>query len=521
MICPASAFINVIFTGLCLLQLFKDCVQATWQQLPSNEERLPFIKLFETIIAMPYHSQFLKTNQCAGPKNVIQSIFWLLINLQPYPTIDTFLLSSLAGDYSVPYEALAYLEKRYLILQQNGLGESQECNTVLRRIYELYAYLGDRDVTIAMSSAMCSMHGTKFALSLDMYGDVKKSTDAYLALIDRADANDKFMPPEYECDLWSQRWIEAHKQLSQWPLIDELATTLQDTHLMIESALKTHNFDNVKSLYGSPSVIASIESADLQTKLTEVALAIHEGKLTDIENLHAQAAQICLYKWQLLPNVKAGSGAHKELYQQFQRLVELKESSQIMTESTSHSSRRSIPDFKTVLSSWRHRNPNVFEPMSVWEDLYSWRLYVFDTVAKLFSWTESSTLATLHDRPIALITMGRIARKQDMKELSICLLKDLSDCMDIKDAFLKLREQIITYQDASDGDTLKGGLNLVNSTNLTFFDAQQTAEIFRLKSYFFSEMNHKSNAHKNYCHTVQICPSYSRCKKMLCFLQGQ
>ena len=510
---------NIIHADIVTNQyVLEDCVQATWKQLSSNKERLAFVQLFEKIITMPYHSQFLRTNQCVGPTNVVQSILQLLIRLRPSPTIDTFLLSALAADYCVPYEALAYLEKRYLFLQQTGLGESQEFNVVLQRIHELYEYLSDRDVTIALSSAMCSMQGTKFALSLDMYSDAKKSSDAYLALINRADVDEKFMPPEYECNIWSQRWIEAHKQLSQWPLIDELATTSQDTHLMMESALKMHNFDSVKSLYGSSSIIASIESADLQTKLAEVALAIHEGKLTEIENLHAQAAQICLYKWQLLPRVKGGSGSHKNLYQQFQRLVELKESSQIMTESTSHSSRRSLPDFKTVLNSWRHRNPNTFEPISVWEDLYSWRLYVFDTVAKLFSWVESSTLATLHDRPISLITLGRIARKQDLKELSLFLMKDLSDSMDIKDAFLKLREQIVTYQDPTDSDALKGGLNLVNSTNLTFFDAQQTAEIFRLKSYFFNEMNAKSNAHKNYCHTVQICPSYSRCKEMrYCF----
>jgi transformation/transcription domain-associated protein len=187
-----------------------------------------------------------------------------------------------------------------------------------------------------------------------------------------------------------------------------------------------------------------------------------------------------------------------------------------MIETFSHSSRRSIPDLKAVLSSWRHRSPNPFEPVSVWEDLYFWRFHIFDAVAKNFSWTEAGTLATLHDRPYAAITLGRTARKQDLKEVSMFLLSHLTDCMDVEDAFLKLREQIVSYrvspEEAPEEIMLKGGLNLVNSTNLTFFNSRQKAELFRLKSYFFNALNDKSNAHKNYCHAVQLSPNYARGK---------
>ena len=85
--------------------------------------------------------------------------------------------------------------------------------------------------------------------------------------------------------------------------------------------------------------------------------------------------------------------------------------------------------------------------------------------------------------------------------------------MDVGDAFLKLREQIVAYQNGSD-DFLKGGLNLVNSTNLSFFDARQKAELFRLKGYFLRSLNDEPKAHQAYCHAVQISPTYARGKSM-------
>ena len=83
------------------------------------------------------------------------------------PMLDAPLLTSLASDYSAHYEVLAYLEKQYLALQRNGLRDSPEFRLVLQGLNELFKFLGDDDVTLAISSAMCSMPGTKFALSLE------------------------------------------------------------------------------------------------------------------------------------------------------------------------------------------------------------------------------------------------------------------------------------------------------------------------------------------------------------------
>lgn len=509
-----SAIRDIVHGDVATTQsILECCFQAAWGQLSSNEERFALIENIEKLLAMPYHARRLKTGISPSPSNVIQSLLLLVFHLRPTPIIDTLLLPSLTTHYNVHYEVLAYLEKQYTVMQQNRLVDSPESNLALQTIYDLFRYLGDRDTTLAISSSMCSLPGSKFALSLDMHGEVKKSTDAYIALINRADSNKTFMPPKGEVTIWSQRWIEAHRELSQWSLIDEVTSKLGEPSVRMESALKTRNFDKLKLLLDSPSDVSSIGSNDLLLKMSEIALATNDGKFDELKlsKLNTQAAQICLNKWQSLR--PGSSGAHRDLYSQFQRLTELRESTRLMIEATAHSSRRSLPDFKTILPSWRLRNPNAFEPMAVWGDLYSWRLYIFDTIASLFNWVERSRLANLHDHSNATIKLARIARKQNLRELSSFLSKDLStDCMDISDAFAFMREQIAVHQHSSDPDVLRTGLNLVNSTDLTLFNDRHKAEFFRLKSYFYNALNDKSTAHKNLCHTVQICPDYSRGK---------
>jgi len=82
--------------------------------------------------------------------------------------------------------------------------------------------------------------------------------------------------------------------------------------------------------------------------------------------------------------------------------------------------------------------------------------------------------------------------------------------MDVSDAFGKLREQILCYDNPGSDTERTGGLNLVNTTNLSYFQPSQRSELFRLKAHFLESLGGRSKANRAYCHAVQICPSYSR-----------
>jgi transformation/transcription domain-associated protein len=82
--------------------------------------------------------------------------------------------------------------------------------------------------------------------------------------------------------------------------------------------------------------------------------------------------------------------------------------------------------------------------------------------------------------------------------------------MDVSDAYLKLREQILAYQNPESDMERTGGLNLINTTNLSFFDSPQKSELFRLKAMFLASLGGRSKSNQAYCHSVQICPTHTR-----------
>lgn len=82
--------------------------------------------------------------------------------------------------------------------------------------------------------------------------------------------------------------------------------------------------------------------------------------------------------------------------------------------------------------------------------------------------------------------------------------------MDVSDVYLKLREQVLFYNNPESELERTGGLNLINTTNLSYFDQAQKAELFRLKAIFLASLRRTSKSNQAYCHSVQICPSHTK-----------
>ena len=82
--------------------------------------------------------------------------------------------------------------------------------------------------------------------------------------------------------------------------------------------------------------------------------------------------------------------------------------------------------------------------------------------------------------------------------------------MGVSDAYLKLREQILAYNNPESELERTGGLNLINTTNLSYFDASEKSELFRLKAMFLASLRRTSKSNQAYCHSVQICPTHSK-----------
>ena len=164
---------------------------------------------------------------------------------------------------------------------------------------------------------------------------------------------------------------------------------------------------------------------------------------------------------------------------------------------------------------------------------------MFSAITSNFQWSEAGALTALHDRPWTAIRMAKTARKHELRDVSClvlacCLtfilplfnspnrvqfsfqvslvsLNMITDVtMDVSDAFSKLREQILCYDNPDSDAERTGGLNLINTTNLSYFQPSQKSELFRLKAMFLESLGGRSKANRAYSHAVQMCPSYAR-----------
>jgi len=336
-----------------------------WIKLPGDRERIQLQSSIEFLLSRPFHSQFLRDGSFElldqHSMNSVRTFVNAVASFKPVPSIDASLLAYLAENYNCWHEALLILEQQHLESLSGVHGE--HALTAIRHCYRL---LGEKNICLSLARESCFLPLSRSALAYDTYGMAVLAADSYMELVRLVEENTSLSvePTEFEMDLWEERWVQLQKDLCQQEVVTAFALDANNPRLLLECAWKAQDFVELKTLLQRPLPLK--ESGDPEFKIVETLLAVAEGKLSEIENLHAQTAQLCLYRWQLLPLLGSGSSSHSTLLHFFHRLVELRESGQIMVESSNHSNGRSLPDLKNLLSAWRHRLPNEFESLSVW-----------------------------------------------------------------------------------------------------------------------------------------------------------
>lgn len=207
--------------------------------------------------------------------------------------------------------------------------------TLASSIRRCYLELGEQDTWLALRSSKCSLPGLQYAVSVDMYGDVNEALKTYNHLIDVCGMDESEQIHEVtedEMAMIEDRWLTLQKETCQWEILKDFTKDNGYGKLQFECAWKSQDWGKLRSLCSSPTATSCIELGDIDVKMSEIFLAIYDEKLNEVENLHAQTAQLCLYKWQLLPSLFSGCNTHIELLRNFNRLVDIRESGQIMVE---------------------------------------------------------------------------------------------------------------------------------------------------------------------------------------------
>jgi transformation/transcription domain-associated protein len=344
-----SAVLSLAHGDQSLIQrLFETLMMSAWDKLCDDATRSLLIGPIERLLSRPYHAHTF--NHSAGVVNSVQSVLKACRRLNPQPVLDTDLLVSLGGTYSVTHEVMSILEHEFKVL--GSCNDSDVSEKVLAGIRICMQQLGEQNLELSLAQKWCSQPETNYVLSLDIHGMVKEAISGYTKLVDLAEASsidETFRASDFEMDTWEDRWIQLQNEMGQLKVVLDYASAKENYSMLLQAAWKNQDWDKVDTLKSSASLITLCERGDPALKMSEILLAITRGKLSEVENLHSQTAQLCLQQWQSLPNIASGSRSHSALLHFFHRLVEFRESGQIMVETTNHSNRRTLPDLQNLL----------------------------------------------------------------------------------------------------------------------------------------------------------------------------
>lgn len=474
-----------------------------WSQL-SSEDQSHLIKTIKCFLGKEYHSK--QQRLISGQHNVIQALLEGISRCQPLPNLPKELIKYLGKTFNCWHVAIYLLEHSSSSMFEFS-GDSQENflpGSIEICLSELYQSLSEEDLYFGLLKMRASVEETKCALLLEQHGQWQKSQDLYFSTMNKAQSGTYRSISSEEVWIWEEHWINCAKRLNQWEILNELfARKYSNSEALLDSAWKVSDWNGMREAF---SKFHGTETA--QVKLWQGYLAIHEGRIQDVEGIYTQAIQLALKQFQLFPEIPSCS--HIPSLQSFQQIVELKESAQILKELNSNSKHQQLIEIKQSLHIWRERHPNWWEDILVWNELLTWRQHVFSLINTIIAAIpEISNNPTLvytgyHEIAWTINKFSHIARKHELVEVCSNMLSKIYNLpnIEIQDAFVKLREQIKCYFQFP--THYRTGLDVINSLNLEFFSNIQKAEFFQLKGEFLRRLNQISEASTYFSTSVSL-----------------
>ena len=165
---------------------------------------------------------------------------------------------------------------------------------------------------------------------------------------------------------------------------------------------------------------------------------------------------------------------------------------------------------KEILETWRLRSPNVWEPLSVWSDVFIWRHIIYSSIANSISGGSEPNSPSLHhlcikDKASSINRLANVARKHGALDVCIDIENNMySDSyMDVQEAFLKIVEQSKAYLLMDDQKLT--GLTMLCSTNLDYFPYQGLqAQIFRLQGEYYRALGDPEMANQSFSTSITL-----------------
>ncbi|KAI1214964.1 uncharacterized protein F4807DRAFT_466329 [Annulohypoxylon truncatum] len=473
----------------------------------AKEEKTDLEKALVVLLSKDFHSR-----QIDKRPNVVQTLLAGAAKAWPACRIPPHILKFGAKTYDAWYTALVQLENA-TIKPDDDSPKVRESN--LDALVELYSSLKEDDLFYGTWRRRCQFVETNAALSYEQNGMWDKAQRMYEAAQIKARTGViPFSQGEYM--LWEDHWVLCAQKLQQWEVLQDFAKheNLQD--LLLECAWRSIDMwqtqeqrDSLDMLVKGVMDAPTARRAFFQSFMSLLKLHNKQESTQDFARVCDEAIQLSIRKWHQLP--KRLTAAHIPLLHNFQQLVELHDAS-VICQSLANTNQSNLDvksgELKLLLGSWRDRLPNIWDDITDWQDLVTWRQHIFGLINSTYLQLlpqqgqgangASYAYRGYHETAWIINRFAHVARKHNLPDVCINQLSRIYTLpnIEIQEAFLKLREQArCHYENPAE---LTSGLDVINNTNLNYFNAQQKAEFFTLKGMFLEKLSQKEEADAAY-----------------------
>ncbi|KAH9909805.1 FAT domain-containing protein [Xylariomycetidae sp. FL2044] len=473
----------------------------------AKDEKADLEKGMVMLLSKDYHSR-----QIDKRPNVVQTLLAGAAKAWPECKIPPHILKFAAKTYDAWYTALVQLENA-AIKPDFDSPNVRESN--LDALVDLYSSLKEDDLFYGTWRRRCQFVETNTALSYEQNGMWDKAQKMYEAAQIKARTGViPFSQGEYM--LWEDHWVLCAEKLQQWEILQEFAKheNLQD--LLLECAWRNiemwqtqEHRDSLDSLIKSVMDAPTARRTFFQGFMSLLKLHNKQETAQDFSRICDEAIQLSIRKWHQLP--KRLTAAHIPMLHNFQQLVELHDAS-VICQSLASTNQNNLDvksgELKLLLGSWRDRLPNIWDDITDWQDLVTWRQHIFGLINSTYLQLlpqqgqnangASFAYRGYHETAWIINRFAHVARKHSLPDVCISQLSRIYTLpnIEIQEAFLKLREQARCHYE--NPEELNSGLDVINNTNLNYFNNQQKAEFYTLKGMFLEKLKQKDDADAAY-----------------------
>ncbi|CAK7272887.1 transcription-associated protein 1 [Sporothrix epigloea] len=457
------------------------------------------------LLTKEYHNR-----QMDKRPNVVQALLAGASRAWPDCKVPPHVMKHLARIFDVWYVAVMQLE-RSATFPEVSSARVRESN--LDALVELYADLKEEDLFYGTWRRRCRFIETNSGLSYEQNGMWDKAQRLYEAA--QVKARTSVVPySQAEYMLWEDHWVVCAQKLQQWDILQDFAKHENFQDLLLECAWRNFDMwqeqssrDQLEGLIKGVMDAPTPRRTFFHSFMSLLRFHHKQDTVQDFNRSTDEAIQLSIRKWHQLP--RRLTNAHIPLMQQFQLMVEIHDASiicnSLSTTVFSNLDTKST-ELKLLLGSWRDRLPNMWDDILAWQDLVTWRQHIFNLINSTYlnllppqgsgQPTGGSSFAYrgYHETAWIINRFAHVARKHDLSEVCINQLGRIYTLpnIEIQEAFLKLREQAKCH--FQNPDELNSGLDVINNTNLSYFNSPQKAEFYTLKGMFLEKLHQKDDA---------------------------